>query len=372
MPWRLPWTPEVREAAPERRDRGFTDLVASALVAQANASLTGDPAGIAALEIAARFWSHAFAAARVTPDNERTRTISPTVRALVARDLVRKGENVHLIDVAAGRLRLHPAGSWDVRGGWDPVSWRIRVDLFGPSGNITRFVPHAQVIHCRYATTSDRPWWGISPLAWAKQTGALAANLELRLAQEAGSPVGSVIPLPFGRTGRDGDEDADAHVDQYVDDLAKSLAAAKGAPQLLETTAGGFDQGKESAPHRDWKPARFGADPPAVLDALRSASAMSVLDACGVPSALALANADGTSQRESWRRFVMGTIEPALATVRDEFAEKLDVPDLAFDLRGLWAHDIAGRAAAFKALAAGGMALDAAAAASGVLADDGA
>ncbi len=370
MAFRWPWQSEAREAPLEARERGFTDLVASALVAQANASLTGDPAGIAALEIAARFWSHAFAAARVTPDNERTRIISPTVRALVARDLIRKGENIHLIDVAAGRLRLHPAGSWDVRGGWDPESWRIRVDLFGPSGNVTRFVPHAQVVHCRYATTSDRPWWGVSPLAWAKQTGALAANLELRLAQEAGSPVGSLIPLPFGKTGRDGDEESDAHVDEYIDELAVSLAKAKGAPQLIETTAGGWDIGKEASPHRDWKSARFGADPPQVLDALRSASAMSVLDACGVPSALALANADGTSQREAWRRFVMGTIEPALATVRDEFAEKLDVPGLAFDLRSLWAHDIAGRAAAFKALAAGGMSLVDAVSASGVLAAD--
>lgn len=41
---------------------------------------------------------------------------------------------------------------------------------------------------------------------------------------------------------------------------------------------------------------------------------MSVLDACGVPRALA-ESADGTAAREGWRRFVMGSVEPLLAIV---------------------------------------------------------
>ena len=43
---------------------------------------------------------------------------------------------------------LVPAGSWDVRGGWDPESWWYRLDLFGPSGNVSRLVPSASVVHC--------------------------------------------------------------------------------------------------------------------------------------------------------------------------------------------------------------------------------
>ena len=74
---------------------------------------------------------------------------------------------------------------------------------------------------------------------------------------------------------------------------------------------------------------------------------MSVLDACGVPRALA-ESADGTAAREGWRRFVMGSVEPLLAIVREELAVKLDVPGLAFDLSPLWAHDLAGRAAAVQ------------------------
>ena len=54
------------------------------------------------------------------------------------------------------------------------------------------------------------------------------------------------------------------------------------------------------------------------------------------------------------------------AVVEHGCALKLDV-DVRFDLRGLWAHDLQGRASAFQRPVAGGM--DLAAAASGVLAE---
>ena len=40
-----------------------------------------------------------------------------------------------------------------------------------------------------------------------------------------------------------------------------------------------------------------------------------MLGACGVPAALFEARGDGTSIRESWRRFVMGSVEPLLKMV---------------------------------------------------------
>ena len=44
--------------------------------------------------------------------------------------------------------------------------------------------------------TPPGPWHGISPLGWARSTGTLAANLETRLGEEAGGPVGHVIAIP--------------------------------------------------------------------------------------------------------------------------------------------------------------------------------
>ena len=92
---------------------------------------------------------------------------------------------------------------------------------------------------------------------------------------------------------------------------------------------------------------------------------MTVLSACGVPVSLAT-DADGTSQRESWRRFIMGAVEPLLELVVEELERKLET-DIDFDLSGLWAHDLQGRAAAFQKMIAGGMELDRAVAASGLM-----
>ena len=93
---------------------------------------------------------------------------------------------------------------------------------------------------------------------------------------------------------------------------------------------------------------------------------MSVLSACGVPVSL-VTDADGTSQREAWRRFVMGAVEPLLAMVAEEVEAKLETR-VSFDLGGLWAHDLQGRATAFQKLVAGGVAVNEALMTSGLLA----
>ena len=93
---------------------------------------------------------------------------------------------------------------------------------------------------------------------------------------------------------------------------------------------------------------------------------MSVLSACGVPVSLAT-DADGTSQREAWRRFVMGSFEPLLELVGQEVEAKLETR-VTFDLSRLWAHDLAGRASSFKAMSTGGMDIERAAALSGLVA----
>ena len=90
-----------------------------------------------------------------------------------------------------------------------------------------------------------------------------------------------------------------------------------------------------------------------------------MLAACGVPVSL-ISDADGTSQRESWRRFVMGSVEPFLELVGEEIERKLE-PRVAFNLDRLWAHDLAGRAAAFQKLVASGVAVNEALMTAGLL-----
>ena len=337
---------------------GFTDAVVRALLAQAAGEATADPSATAALEAAAGSYARAFALAEVDPATPATRALTPGLLALMGRDLLRRGEFVHVIEVGSGGVRLQPGGSWDVRGGPDPLTWRYRVDVFGPSGNRTRHLPAAAVIHGRYSIDPARPWFGISPLGWAALTGRLHANLEDALSDEASGTRGHLLPVPQGP---DGDEvDADGEPADPLADLRKDIAALRGRTVLTETTSAGWSEGREAAPAADWKPMRLGANPPPSLATLRTDSAQAVLAACGVSADLFVAG-DAAGQRESWRRFLHGSVQPLADLVAAELADKLDVPDLTLNFDRLFASDLSGRARAFGSLIKGGMDADRAA-----------
>ena len=147
-----------------------------------------------------------------------------------------------------------------MRGGPRESEWWYRCDRFGPSGNLTELVPAAAVLHCRYAVDSARPWYGVSPLGWARSTGTLAANLETRLGEEAGGPVGHVIPVPS-----DGGDGGD---DDPLAGLEADMAKARGRTLLAETTAAGWGEGKAASPLADYRAAtlrRGSAGKPAEL-----------------------------------------------------------------------------------------------------------
>ena len=233
MRWPFGKRREVRASQP------FTDAIISAIAEQAGGASVGDPSAIAALETAAGLYARAFSSATVEPAHP---ALTADVLALIARNLIRRGESLHLIDLEGGALMLRPVGSWDIRGGHDPRSWWVRCDLLGPSGNTTRFVPHEAVVHCRYAVDPSRPWHGIGPLGWARSTGTLAANLEQRLGEEAGGSTARLLPVP--QDGGDGDDDTDP-----LAKLKDDISSAKGRALVVETTSGrvGRRQGSGSA-----------------------------------------------------------------------------------------------------------------------------
>ena len=65
----------------------------------------------------------------------------------------------------------------------------------------------------------------------------------------------------------------------------------------------------------------------------------------------------------------MGSVEPLLKMVAREFSIKLET-GVSFDLQGLWAHDLAGRAAAFSKLVQGGVSVQEALITTGLLEGD--
>ena len=154
----------------------------------------------------------------------------------------------------------------------------------------------------------------------------------------------------------DGD-DPDDPDDDPLADIRADIRKAGGSQVLVETTAAAYGEGRGGAPMTDWKPNRFGANPPATLEALRSSVGLAVLSACGVPVSLGLTDADGTSQRESWRRWAHGALAGIAAIIGTELGRKLDT-EVSFTFGSLYASDLSGRAASLLRLVKAKMPLD--------------
>ena len=195
---RWPWQKTEKRA-------GYTDLVLAALVGRASGSSSS---GSAAREAGIGAISRAFAAARITgaPDYILD-AIQPSTIAAIARNSVSCGEDLRLIDVGQGGLKLISVASFDVTGDFREETWRYRLDLAGPSSSTTRMVSGDQVIHTRYSTDPSRPASGVSPTSWASASTSLhdAVNSALHSDLQAASamlvPVGGVSRRPH-RPGR--------------------------------------------------------------------------------------------------------------------------------------------------------------------------
>ena len=227
--------------------------------------------------------------------------------------------------------------------------WTYQATLTGPSTTETRWVLDEGVVHCLYAFSELQPWRGIGPLQWATSTGRLASALEAALADEAGGPRGTLIPVPEQQQEATDGADGEPDGQDPLASLRADLARLRGSVALVETMAGGYgDRG--GRPDSDWKGRRIGADPPEALNGLRTGAALTVFGACGVPPSLVTLPADGTGQREAWRRFLHGSVAPVARLVEAELAAKLDVPDLRLVLDDLAAADQTGRARAWRSL----------------------
>ena len=103
---------------PEKRESGgsFSDAVVRLLESQA-AGTAASTGSTAAVEAASGSLSRAFASAEVSGPPWAKRAISAGFLAQVGRDLVRRGESMHVLEVnGAGRVSLLPAASWHFEG----------------------------------------------------------------------------------------------------------------------------------------------------------------------------------------------------------------------------------------------------------------
>ena len=351
MPWTNGDTPPAPANGRETRSAstGFTDLVVAGLLSRASGERTNDPASLAAIESAAGIWSRAMMSATVEGDDRVQSAVTPRYLKLVAREWIRSGDIVHVIAVSdAGKVTLLPCASWDVNGGPGEENYWYRCDLYAPSNTENITVPAAGVVHSRWATHPEEPWRGRAPWQLANLSAGLLAALERSLAWEAATPVGQLFPQPD--VGGDEDPDDD---DEHAQ-LRTTIANLEGAAALVPTTASGGGLGPQEAPRQDWRGVRVGADPPQSLIGLREQVELSIFGACGIPAALAVGRNDGTLARESWRRFVVGAVEPMANELAGVLSEALETP-VSFNFRSLWAHDLVGRVTAYDKLTKAGM-----------------
>ena len=294
----------------ENRESGFTASVLQHLAASAEGT-NADVGALAVLETASGLYGRAFSLADVTPASRRTLGLTPGVLEMLARALIRSGELVLVPEIGPRGVDLLPASSWDVTGGANPRSWNYRVTLAGPSTLTTRNLPASGVLHFQYARSPIQPWRGLSPLARAKATGRIAASLELRLGRRWSRAVRETFCRFPGDPG-----------DSRFDPLKADLGNLRGNTAMVPSLTGGMEQGPGSGANRqDWKPVRFGADPPEALNDIRTATGRAILAACGVPPSLAdPGNAAGQALREALRQFLHLSILPLAAGVAFELA----------------------------------------------------
>ena len=343
---RWPWS----KREPERRSSGgdYSDIIIRLAEAQA-AGTSADAASTAAVEAVSGALSRAFASAGVQGPPWAVEAVSPAFLALVGRDLVRRGQSLHVIRVGDdGRVRLAPAADWSWQDGTDdPMSWNVRTTTYGPAASVTRLVPASGVVFVTWSVTAGTPYAGTGPLSWASTTGRLAAQSERSLADEASGPVAQILAVPSDG-GDGGDEDPLAM-------LKADITSARGKAVLTETTAAGWGEGRTAAPAADWKPQRLGPMPTEAQARIARDSFERVLAACGCPPSLFI-DSDGTSQREGLRRWHLGTVVPLARLLEDELSRKLEADiRLKFDTYPL---DMVSRAQVVSKLVQAGVALD--------------
>ena len=169
------------------------------------------------------------------------------------------------------------------------------------------------------------------------------------LSDEASGPRGAFLPVPADGT------------DPTVTAFKGDVRGAKGKMLVVESG----DWGDASNAATQYQPRRFGNDPPdAVISQAKLASA-EVYAACGMNPGL-FTNEGETGMRESYRQALHSLVAPLGKLVSAELSAKLETP-VTFDWQELRAGDISGRARAFQSLVGGGMAVDEAAALSGLM-----
>ena len=140
------------------------------MIQSSHAAALGDGVDLPSVAIARAatgLVARSFSVGEVSPENELTAVLTPTVLYNIAASLVLYGNAVFRIDVKNG-VRLVEATSYDLSGGTIyPNEWLYQITHATPSSDIEVRALGDAVIHCRVGGTE---YEGCSPLSAAGMT----------------------------------------------------------------------------------------------------------------------------------------------------------------------------------------------------------
>ena len=325
---------EVRES--------YSDRIVNEIVDRSYSRSKTSKYAIAALEAASGLVGRAFASADIEATDLIRSALSPSLLQLIGRQLIRRGEFLGLIQVKDSGVLILPCETSSITGGVDPRSWMYNLTVAAPSSTETKIVAAAEVIHVRYAVSSERSWRGLSPIDVATLAGDLSAEVSQALKDESSGPRGSLLPVP----GIDGS-------DSTLSELRSQIRNLGGNTALVESQSTILANSQQSG--IGWETRRIGANFPTSLVSLHEQAFNQVLSCIGINPSL-LTHSDGASLRESWRQFLFSTIAPLGRILSAELSDKLD-NDVAFQWRELRASDIQNRSRSLGSLVSAGMEL---------------
>ena len=337
---RFPW-----QRSEHRQSDAYADRIVELIAAHAAGATTADIRATAAAQFAAQLYGASMAMAE---PSVRSPILTAQFLAQAGRALTLDGEWLGLIEIDPARgVALRPATKYAISGGIDPRSWRYRLTLNTPSGDVERSAPAAAVVHLRQNVAPSAPWRGVSPLAAASLTSKLVALLDSGPADEAEFDWGYIVRLPS----LGGNLTSDVFNNHIRDRLSRKEAAGIGGGGTTEV-GGGTGPSRSEAGARaraEFTAVRYGAQfTPAVVD-MRRESRLDLLAACGIPVSLASTSQPG-SAKEGLREFLHASLQPLAELIALELAAKLDLFDLSFGFDRLFAADIQARSRAAKSL----------------------
>ena len=301
----------------------------------------GEASNLAVVEGCARVVGSALATASVAG----TELLTPQIREMIGRELIRSGEILFLKSRNKGPLI--PVASWDIRGKPAPGEWAYRLLINGPdTSQETRVqVMSDMVLHFRINCQPGSPWRGVPPWKGAELSAGTATNAEKSAGDSAKVPSGALLPVPLAAGGKGPDQVKQAQ------EMTKATSKALNESGLFILPVAASKPGGSQGTNR------IGPEPAQAHVQLRNEAQLGLAWACGVPPQLLHWQTQGSAMREGWRQLQHSLMEPLARMLESEMAMK-GFQGVTFNFKSLHASDLATRGRVLKQMVDAGISVD--------------